>query len=110
MLAKKQRLLQLDEALNALELAADAKKSIPVYRVCKCNSDDDCCGCRMPSVLPADCLVIGLGCKEDIPKIALPADDETWKSRAERKEYLPDPGCGLGPDGVKRAIQIHSVG
>ena len=33
MLAMKQRLLQLDEALKALELAADTKKSIPVFRV-----------------------------------------------------------------------------
>ena len=105
MLAKKQRLLQLDEALNALELAADSKKSIPVYRVCECNCDDDHCGCSLPAVLPSDYLVIELGCKKDIPKIALPADDETWKSRAERKEYLPEQGCGLGPDGVKRAIQ-----
>ena len=103
MLAKKQRLLQLDEALNALEIAAAAKKSIPVFRVCNCEHDD--CGCSLPAVLPSDCLVVELGCAEDIPKIALPTDDETWKSRAERKEYLPEQGCGLGPDGVKRAIQ-----
>ena len=103
MLAKKQRLLQLDEALNALELAADAKKSIPVFRVCECEHDD--CGCDLPAVLPRDCLIIELGCREDIPQITLPEDDSVWKSRAERKEYLPEPGCGLGPDGVKRAIQ-----
>ena len=103
MMAKKQRLLQLDEALNALEIAADAQKLIPVFRVCNCEHDD--CGCSMPFVLPTDCLVIELGCAENIPQIPLPKDDETWKSRSERKEYLPEPGCGLGPDGVKRAIQ-----
>ena len=102
-MARKQRLLQLDESLNALELAADAQKLIPLFRVCDCGHDD--CGICMPSVLPSDCLVIELGCKEDIPQIPLPKDDETWKSRSERKEYLPEPGCGLGPDGVKRAIQ-----
>ena len=103
MLAKKQRLLQLDEALNALELAADAKKSIPVYRVCECEHDD--CGCDLPAVLPDSCLIVELGCRENIPQIALPEEDNVWKSRAERKEYLPEQGCGLGPDGVKRAIQ-----
>ena len=103
MLARKQRLLQLDEALNALEIAADAKKSIPVYRVCECDHDD--CGCSLPSVFPTDCLVVELGCREDIPKISLPEEDNVWKSRAERKEYLPEQGCGLGPEGVKRAIQ-----
>ena len=30
-LTKKRQMLQLDEALNALELAAEAKKSIPLY-------------------------------------------------------------------------------
>ena len=103
MLAKKQRLLQLDEALNVLEIAADAKKSIPVFRVCPCSHDS--CGSDLPAVLPADCLIIELGCKDHIPQIALPEDDSVWKSRAERKEYLPEQGCGLGPDGVKRAIQ-----
>ena len=102
LLAKKQRLLQLDERMKALEAIAGHSKLIPVYRVCDCAHDG--CGIHEPADLPSDALIIELGCCDDVPKVALPREDGVWRSRAERKEMLPEQGCGLGPDGVKRAI------
>ena len=81
-------MLKLDEALNALEPATNAKKSIPVFKICEFEHDEY--GSSLLSVLPSDCLVIQLDCREDISQIPLPERDHVCKSRAERKEYLPE--------------------
>ena len=82
--AKKQRSLQLDEGMKALEAIVSHSKLIPVFRDCNCVHDG--CGICNLADLPSEALIIELGCCDDVQKVALPKEDGVWKSRANEKK------------------------
>ena len=106
LLPKKARLQLLAEGITSLEGQLQATARIPVLRVARCGHQE--CGCPPPAHLPSEALVIELGCRLQIPQVALPAGEAHYRSRSER-QAMPAPGSGLGPEGVRRALGLLRV-
>jgi hypothetical protein len=103
LMPKKARLQQLADGVAALEAQLQAASRIPVLRVARCGHDE--CGCPPPAQLPGDALLIEMGCRLQIPQVALPAGEAAYRSRSERTPHLPPAGRGLGTAGVARTLQ-----
>ena len=100
----KARILGLMEEVGRLEAKALATAPIDVYRVARCGHAD--CGCPPPDELPMDALVIEMGCQYEIPSVTPPEGmEQGYRSRVE-KQAEGGVGRGLGPEGVKRTIQM----
>ena len=106
LLPKKARLQLLADGIATLEGQLQASARIPVFRVARCGHQE--CGCPPPAHLPGEALLIELGCRLQIPHVALPAGEAHYRSRSER-QALPAPGSGLGPEGVRRALGLLRI-
>ena len=68
---RKSRLKALAQQLAAMEASASRAAPISVIRCRKCSHEE--CGQRLPSQLPADCLIIWQGCLHQVP---VPAEQQ----------------------------------
>jgi hypothetical protein len=98
------RLQALVEEVNRLEARALRSTPIEVFRIARCGHE--ACGCRAPSQMPSDALVIEMGCQYQIPSIEPPPGLEAgYQSRVARR-IDHGIGHGLGPEGVKATIRM----
>lgn len=102
LLPKKQRMQLLADQITSLETQLQAAALIPVFRISRCGHAD--CGSPPPAQLPADALVIELGCSHQIPVVELPATEAGYRSRSEITPHLPATGSGLGAAGVRSTL------
>ena len=102
----KQRMQALVEEVARLEARALRSSPIEVLRIARCGHE--ACGCQLPAELPADALVIELGCQYQIPVIAPPEGLEGgYRSRVEQRADRGI-GRGLGPEKTQEAIRMIS--
>ena len=66
----KARLQALLSGVEALEAQVLQARPITVLRVARCGHPE--CGAAAPAELPADALVIELGCQYAVPQVAMP--------------------------------------
>ena len=108
-LPRKARLRQLDEQLLAIEAQLKAQKPVPILAVSRCGHSE--CGVPAPAELPADCLVIELGCKFAIPDAEAPAELANIVPNLDRIPEVLDEQRGAAGSPLERArkrmIQLH---
>ena len=101
----KARLQALLSGVEALEARAKASRGISVLEVASCGHQ--ACGAPMPDALPADCLILQLGCEHQIPPA--PALEVTQhQSRAERSNR-DTAGRGLTPERQRQAFRTIAL-
>jgi hypothetical protein len=104
LMPRKARLQFVEQHIAQLEARLSAAQPIPVFRVARCGHAT--CGCSPPAPLPADALLIELGCSRAIPQVDLPATEAGFRSRSDTpRTTLPATGSGLGADGVATTLQ-----
>jgi hypothetical protein len=103
LLPRKARLQLLAEQLTSLEVQLGAARRIPVFRVARCGHGE--CGSAPPAQLPADALLIEMGCRHEIPDVHLPDGQASYRSRSEHQQHLPTAGAGLGSAGVLATLE-----
>lgn len=102
LMPRKARLQALVEGVGQLEARVLRRSPIEVLRVARCGHA--ACGCAPPAELPADALVIEMGCRDQIPSIEPPEGLEGgYRSRVERG--VPAVGRGLGAERTRALIQ-----
>jgi hypothetical protein len=108
-LPRKARLRQLDEQLLAIETQLRAKKPVPVLAVARCGHPE--CGTPAPAEIPANCLIIQLGCKYAIPQVEAPAELVNIVPDLDRIPEVLDEQRGAAGSPLERArrrmIQLH---
>lgn len=103
LMAPKARLQALMDGVQQLETRLLKTSPIEVLRVASCGHLE--CGCRAPAELPADALVIELGCRLQIPSVTPPEGmEQGYRSRVERQGDL-GVGRGLGPETTRAVIK-----
>ena len=98
----KARLQALLAGVEAMEARVLQAKPIHTLRVARCGHPE--CGCSPPVELPADALVIEMGCKYAVPTIAMP-EPEKAKPRAEPVQVDDAIGAGISEQRQKRALR-----
>ena len=103
LMPRKARLQALMDGVQSLEARLQRTAPITVLRVARCGHA--ACGCPPPAELPADALVIELGCSHLIPSVTPPEGAEQgYRSRVERQVDL-GVGRGLGQERTRALIQ-----
>lgn len=98
-----QALLSGVEALESQVLQA---RPITVLRIARCGHPE--CGAALPAELPADALVIELGCQYALPTVAMPepeASKPRAEPRAEPRRVDAVIGEGISEERQKRALR-----
>ena len=103
----KARLQALLSGVEALEARAKASRGITVLEVARCGHAD--CGAPVPADLPQDALILELGCEHQIPDAPVLEQPEQQRSRADRRQQLPTPGRGIGPERQKRLLKTITL-
>ena len=98
----KARLQALLSGVEELEARVLQAKPIRTLRVARCGHPE--CGCAAPAELPADALVIEMGCRYAVPTIAMP-EPEKAKPRAEPVQVDDAIGAGISEQRQKRALR-----
>ena len=98
----KARLQALLSGVEALEAQVLQARPITVLRIARCGHPE--CGAAVPPELPADALVIEMGCKYAVPKVAMP-EPEKVKPRAQPKRADDAIGAGISEQRQKRALR-----
>jgi len=101
MMPAKARMQYLLEEVSRLEAKARRSTPIEVLRIARCGHAE--CGAAPPVELPADALVLELGCIHDIPPAPPPEETELRTSRLERAAAS---GAALTPERKARAIKL----
>ena len=103
LLSPKQRMTLLSDEITRLRGQLYLSDGVAVIRVARCGHPE--CGCEPPADVPAEALLIELGCRYQIPSVTPPEGHEQgYRSRVERG--IPTAGIGLGEAGVRRTIQL----
>ena len=102
LLPPRKRLLDLQQQVDLLQGQLRAGQRIEVIATTVCGHDE--CGAPPPQELPAECLVLELGCGFEIP--ARPAVEQPQhQSRAERPNPEQRLGQGISPERQQRLLQ-----
>ncbi len=72
--SRRQRLKMLHQRLTEVELQHEMAQPIPTLRIRTCSHPE--CGARKPRSLPADVMLIYMGCKYEVPSTASSAEVE----------------------------------
>jgi hypothetical protein len=88
-------------SVEALEAQVLQAKPIEVLRIARCGHAE--CGAQPSSEVPADALVIEMGCQYAVPQISMP-EPEKVRTRAEPKRVEHAIGVGISEQRQKRVL------